>query len=182
MNKLAKVFALAALCAAFLLIGVSANAQTAPAKPADEFFVVSSVDRTHNAMILLRPTEIASSFLTTDKTQYFDENGKPLKLSDFRAGDTIFATYQTGSGGAFSLERVRKGDMTVTDLRRRYLPDLPVDAGQTSQSTTSTKTKSKAPTATPKTNPSKSGGTTSTPPKPNSKTPAKPKSGQTSHQ
>jgi hypothetical protein len=95
----------------------------------DEFFVVSSVDRAHNTLVLLRPTQIASSFLVTDKTQYFDENGKPLKLADIRAGDTLFATYQSKPDGTFVVEHVRKGMMTVNELRRRYSPGLPANAG-----------------------------------------------------
>jgi hypothetical protein len=97
----------------------------------DEFFVVSSVDRAHNALVLLRPTQIASAFQVTDKTQFFDEKGKALKLSDIRAGDTLFATYQTNSDGTFAVDRVRKGMMTLSELRRRYEPGLPVNAGTT---------------------------------------------------
>jgi hypothetical protein len=196
MNKLAKSVTLAALCAALLLIGVSANAQTAPppGKFPDQFYVVSSVDRAHNALILLAPTEIAVVFQLTDKTQYFDANGKALKLTDFRAGDTIYVISHSNSDGTLTLDHVRKGDMTVAELRRRYLPGLPADAGLTSQ-TSAPKNTNTAP-KNPKPNSTKSGGMTSTTPKtgatkPNSAptakpksgtTPAKPNSGQTSHQ
>ena len=133
MNKFGKSIIRAALCAALMFIVAPVRAQTAPTKSGDEFFVVSSVDRTHNALILLAPTEIASVYQLTDKTQFFDENGKPLKLTDFRAGDTIFGSYLKKPDGTLVLERVRKGMMTVAELRRRYLPGLPADAGQTSK-------------------------------------------------
>jgi hypothetical protein len=99
------------------------------ASAGDEFFIVSSVDRAHNALVLLRPTQIATSFQVNDKTQYFDENGKPLKLADIRAGDTLFATFMTNADGTFTVNHVRKGMMTVNELRRRYSPGLPADAG-----------------------------------------------------
>ncbi len=169
MNKLGKFITLAALCAAWMSVVVSAHAQKAASTAGDEFFVVSSVDRAHNALILLRPTEIATAFQTTDKTQFVDENGKPLKLSDFRAGDTIFASYLSKPDGTFTLERVRKGIMTVAELRRRYrdLAGLPSDAGQTSH-TTSTPAKPKSTTTKPSTA------------KPNTTVPNNPESNQSS--
>jgi hypothetical protein len=186
MNKLTKSVPVAALCAAFLmLVVVSAHAQTPPptTKFPDAFFVVSSVDRTHNALILLAPTEIAEVFQVTDKTQFFDENNKSLKLSDLRAGDTIYVSSHTNSDGTFTLDRVRKGEMTVAELRRRYLPGLPADAGQTSQ-TSSPKPKSSAPASnTPKQTTVKPATTkpAATKPKSGSSTPTNPKSNQTSH-
>ncbi|HEV3220117.1 MAG TPA: hypothetical protein VGZ48_10125 [Candidatus Acidoferrales bacterium] len=179
MSKLTKSIPVAALCAALLMLTVvSANAQTPPpaTKFADEFFVVSSVDRTHNALILLAPTEIAQVFQVTDKTQFFDENGKSLKLGDLRAGDTIFVTSHTNSDGTFTLDRVHKGEMTVAQLRLRYLPGLPANAGLTSQ--TAPKPKSSAPASNaPKSNSAKPGTAKPAGTKPNSSTPAKPKSG-----
>jgi hypothetical protein len=199
MNKLAKSISLVALCAALLLVGVPTNAQTAPAPGSfpDAFFVVSSVDRAHNALILLQPTEIAVVYQLTDKTQFADANGKVLKLTDFRAGDTIYATSHSNSDGSLTLDHVRKGDMTVAELRRRYLPGLPANAGMTSQTSAPKKMNAAPasknpktntpPSANPKSNSTKSGSTTSAAPKtgatkPNSAPPAKPKSGQTSHQ
>jgi hypothetical protein len=179
MNKLGRVFTLAALCAALLLTGVSVTSQTPPppTKFADQFYVVSSVDRAHNALILLAPTEIAVVFQLTDKTQFADANGKPLKLTDFRAGDTIYAISHSNSDGSLTLDHVRKGDMTVAELRRRYLPGLPADAGLTSQTSSSPK----KPTTAPKTGATKPNSTPSAKPK-SGTAPAKPNSGQTSHQ
>lgn len=196
MNKLTKSVSVAALCAALLLVGVTANAQTAPAPSSfpDAFFVVSSVDRAHNALILLQPTEIAVVYQLTDKTQFADANGKPLKLTDFRAGNTIYATSHSNSDSSLTLDHVRKGDMTVAELRRRYLPGLPANAGMTSQTSAPKKMNATpapknpktntSPSANPKPNSTKSGGTNSAPPaKPKSgTTPGKPNSGQTSHQ
>ncbi len=200
MNKLTKQIFLGAFCAALMFLSISVHAQTTPAKPSDDFFVVSSVDRVHNALILLKPTEIAVVYQLSDKTQYFDENGKPLKLSDFHAGDTIFATSHSNSDGTFTLDRIRKGDMTVNELRRRFpdLAGLPANAGITSQTMAPARSKSSTPPAAPKTNTGKPGAatpgttkkgattpktTTTTPAKPKSgsTTPTNPKSGQTSH-
>ncbi|HUK30430.1 MAG TPA: hypothetical protein VLV89_04900 [Candidatus Acidoferrum sp.] len=201
MNKLAKFISSAALCAALLLLGVSAKSQATPPPPSnfpDAFFVVSSVDRAHNALILLQPTEIAVVYQLTDKTQFADANGKPLKLTDFRAGDTIYASSHANSDGTLTLDHVRKGDMTVAELRRRYLPGLPANAGMTSQTSAPKRTtaapapknpKGISPSSTPpKSNSTKSGGTNSTTPKTGATkpksgtTPGKPNSGQTSHQ
>jgi hypothetical protein len=154
MNKLRKFSFFAALAVLLASFAGSAFAQTKSSGLGDEFFVVSSVDRAHNALVLLLPTQIASSYQVTDKTQYFDENGKQLKLADLRAGDTLFVNYEKKSDGTFVVDRVRKGIMTVNELRRRYSPGLPPNAGQTSQLNSNPKASS------PKSNNSTSNTTT----------------------
>jgi hypothetical protein len=53
------------------------------------------------------------------KTQYFDENGKPLKLSDLRAGDTVRVKM---SGGARpTTVSIHKGQLTIAEPHRYYL-------------------------------------------------------------
>lgn len=94
----------------------------------DEFFVVSSVEK--NNLVLLRPTEITAVVAVTDKTQIVDENNKPIKLTDLRTGDTIFVTYATASNGTMTATHVRKGMMTVAELRKRYEPALPSTSAQ----------------------------------------------------
>jgi hypothetical protein len=150
MNKLRQYSLLVALAALLASLAIPAFAQkkssppktTAPKASApkttspkisagDEYFIVSSVDRAHNALILLRPTQIASTFQVTPKTQFFDDKGKALKLSDLRAGDTLFATFHAKPDGTFEVDHIRKGMMTLEELRRRYEPGLPAVAGTT---------------------------------------------------
>ncbi len=187
MNKLVKSIALAALCAALVFVAVSAHAQNASAKPGDEFFVVVSLDRTQKGLILLSPQEIATVYQLTDKTQYFDENGKPIKVSDLHAGDTLFGSYMRKPDGTLVLEQVHKGDMTVSELRRRYFPGLPADAGKPAQSTPkpkpSTATSNNSSSIKSKSSNTKSNNPKSGKTKPNGTTAADPKSKQqTPHQ
>ncbi|HTW23983.1 MAG TPA: hypothetical protein VMD78_10310 [Candidatus Baltobacteraceae bacterium] len=85
----------------------------------EQFFIIASLDQQKAEILLKRPDEVTELLNTTPKTQYLDENGKPLKLSDLRAGDTVWVTL---SGGANPTAiRVRKGQMTVADLHRYFL-------------------------------------------------------------
>src|ERR1019366_750445 len=112
-------FFLAAMAAivlffAMMLCSVTiVQAQDQPTSGRDEFFVISSIDKAHNAMILLRPTQITATIYVTPKTQFADENGKPLKLSDFRTGDTIFVTYALQPDKTLAAVSVHKGMMTM---------------------------------------------------------------------
>lgn len=133
MNKFTKVSLLGAMAATILFAAGSAHAQkktvatnrVAPSA-SEEYFMVSSVDKAHSALIVLRPTQITATLIVNDKTQFADENGKPLKLTDFRTGDTIFASFTTQAGGVLTATHVRKGMMTMAEMRKRYLPGLPV--------------------------------------------------------
>ncbi|MFY9688888.1 MAG: hypothetical protein WA369_06725 [Candidatus Acidiferrales bacterium] len=85
----------------------------------EQFFIVASLDQSKSEILLKRPDEVTELINATPKTQYFDENGKPLKLSDMRAGDTVWVT---STGGAHPTAiRIRKGEMTIADLHRYYL-------------------------------------------------------------
>ena len=126
MNKLQKSFFLAAMTAMILCSAMTVRAQDQAKSGKDEFFVISSIDKAHNAMILLRPTQITATVYVTPKTQFADENGKPLKVSDFRTGDTIFVTYSQQADKTLGAEHVRKGMMTMLEMRKRYLPGLPI--------------------------------------------------------
>lgn len=126
MNKFLKIFSLGSFAALLLCAAGSLQAQKQPASGNDEFFVISSVDKAHSALVLLRPTQITATLTITDKTQFADEKGKPIKQSDLRTGDTIFVTYATKPDGTLVAEKVRKGMMTVAEMRRRYLPGLPI--------------------------------------------------------
>ena len=60
-----------------------------------------------------------------DKTQYADENGKALKLSDFRTGDTMYIVSHKQQDGSLIADKVTEGMMTIAEMRRRYVPYLP---------------------------------------------------------
>lgn len=127
MNKLSKLIASGAV-ACGLLLSLSISAPRANAA-ADEFFVISSIDRTKNNLVLLQATEISEIMSITPKTQYFDEKGKALKLTDLRSGDTVWIVAHKNSDGSVSADKVSKGTMTVAELRQRYVPYLPPNAG-----------------------------------------------------
>jgi len=85
----------------------------------EQFFIVASLDQSKSEILLKRPDEVTELLNATSKTQYFDENGKPLKLSDLRAGDTVWVI---SSGGAHPTAiRIRKGQMSIAELHRYYL-------------------------------------------------------------
>ena len=125
MNNIRKFISFAALTTLILTSSIAVRAQVQAKAGNDEFFVISSVDKTHSSLILLMPTEITSTIGVNDKTKYIDDNGKPMKLTDLRTGDTIFVTYST-QGGSLVAQSVRKGMMTTSEMRKRYLPGLPI--------------------------------------------------------
>jgi hypothetical protein len=91
------------------------------AATSDQFFIIASVDARKQQLVLKRPTEVTELMQITDKTACVDEDGKPIHFADLRAGDTVFVTSARGAGGATVALRIRKGPMTVEELRRRYL-------------------------------------------------------------
>jgi hypothetical protein len=125
MNNFRKFIFLSALAVATLSSAFAVRAQVQAKSGSDEFFVISSVDKTHNALILLRPTEITTTVGVNDKTKFVDENGKPIKVTDLRTGDTIFVSYTT-QNNALVATTLRKGMMTTAEMRKRYLPGLPI--------------------------------------------------------
>jgi hypothetical protein len=85
----------------------------------EQFFIVASIDQAKSEVLMKRPDEVTELLNTNPKTQYFDENNKQLKLSDLRAGDTVWVK---SSGGAHPTAiSIRKGQMTVAELHRYYL-------------------------------------------------------------
>jgi hypothetical protein len=56
----------------------------------------------------------------SEKTQYLDDKGKPLRLSDLRAGDTVWVVSSAGQDGPSAI-RIRKGQMTLAALHRESL-------------------------------------------------------------
>lgn len=130
MNKLSKVIASGAVVLGLLLsLAVFAPRAAAAVSRSDEFFVISSIDRSKNNLVLLQATEISEIMSIDPKTQFFDESGKPLKLTDLRSGDTVYIASHRNSDGGVVADKVSKGTMTVADLRQRYVPYLPPNAG-----------------------------------------------------
>ena len=107
--------------AALVLCLLAAASAAAKAADADEFFIVSSVDAANGRMVLKRPTEVTLTMTFSDRTKCRDEDGKALKPADLRAGDTVFIVSAKGPSGELWAASIRKGVMTLPELRKRYL-------------------------------------------------------------
>jgi hypothetical protein len=94
---------------------------SAPAPPADEFFIVSSVNADKGTMVVKRPTETTLTIRVTPKTRCRNEKGEPIGFTDLRAGDTVFVASERDSSGQPAASSIRLGPMTVEELHRRYL-------------------------------------------------------------
>ena len=107
-----------------MVLGIAALALSAqPANDLDtsgEFFIISSVDLNKKQILLKLPTEVTALMRVDADTRYFEEDGKAMKLTDLRAGDTAYITSK-GSVGQTVAIRIRKGPMTLEILRQRYL-------------------------------------------------------------
>ncbi|MGD0955758.1 MAG: hypothetical protein ABR953_02880 [Candidatus Acidiferrales bacterium] len=85
----------------------------------EQFYIVASLDQSKSQLLLKLPSEVTMLMSVTGTTQIQDANGASLKLSDLRAGDTVWVI---SSGGAQpTAVHIRKGQMTVADLHRYYL-------------------------------------------------------------
>ena len=105
-----------------LLILLTARFAVAAAEDREEFFILSSVDAAHDRMVLKRPTEVTLLMLVNAQTAYRDEQGKTLRLSDLRTGDTLFISFRQSPAGAPTALRVRLGPMTPQEMRRYLKP------------------------------------------------------------
>jgi hypothetical protein len=112
----ATVIALVMLPLSTLAAKKAARDEAAPG----DFFIVSSVDSGKQQLLLKLPTEVTEVMRVNGDTRYLDESGKPIKLADLRAGDTVYVTSVRGAEGLVAL-RIRKGPMTPEELHRRYL-------------------------------------------------------------
>ncbi|MFY9530861.1 MAG: hypothetical protein WBC04_26705 [Candidatus Acidiferrales bacterium] len=121
-NKLVLVCLIVALAVAVSVSGAAQN-ENKKNEAGEQFFILSSINAPKNQLVLQRPTQVTILMLVTDKTSYLDENGKPLRLADLRAGDTVWVTSSELAGVARAL-RIRRGPMTVQELHRLYL-DFP---------------------------------------------------------
>ena len=107
-----------------VLAAAAAMAGAVPAptpRSSEEFFIVSSVNAGKSTMVLKRPTEVTLIMRVTEKTRCRDEDGKPIRFTDLRAGDTIFVASERDGAGQPAASTLRKSPMTVRELHRRYL-------------------------------------------------------------
>ena len=90
----------------------------------EQFFIVASIDKQNSQLLLKRPTEVTVLVKVTPQTKYLSNNGKPITLAQFHAGDTVWAKVTTEKNDPSVIE-MRHGQMTVADLHRYYL-DYPI--------------------------------------------------------
>lgn len=118
-NLFAVTCALLGLC---FSLGLCAQGREQPSStPGEEFFIISSVNSSKHQLVLKRPTEVTLLVRVNEKTAYLDQQGRPLQLKDFRAGDTVYVALRSSAEGPPLVARIRKGLMTPEELRRRYL-------------------------------------------------------------
>ena len=118
-NKIFRYSVLAAVVVAGMALAASSHAQNKKTASGEEFFIVASVDQAKSQLLLKQPREVTTLMKVNDKTQYADDTGKPIHLSNFRAGDTVWVL-STNAAEPTAI-RIRKGQMTVADLHRYYL-------------------------------------------------------------
>jgi hypothetical protein len=107
------------LVAGGLMAGALAAAP--PSAPIEDFFIVSSVDTARSTMVLKRPTEVTLTMRFTEKTRCRTEQGKPIRPTELRAGDTVFIASVPDPSGLLVATAIRRGAMTLPELRQRYL-------------------------------------------------------------
>lgn len=124
-KKLLSYLSFAAAILAVLALASGALAQEKKNSEGESFFMISSVNQSQSQVLLKAPTELTELVGVTPQTKYLDESNKPIKLSDLRAGDTVWVVTQTTKGGGIMAVKIRKGPMTVEELHKLYL-DYPV--------------------------------------------------------
>lgn len=90
----------------------------------EQFFIVASIDKQNSQLLLKRPTEVTVLVKISPSTKYFNNAGKAVSLSSFRAGDTVWAKL-SGNSTEPTVTQMREGEMTLADLHRYYL-DYPI--------------------------------------------------------
>ena len=120
MNKLFRYLTFTVVLVPGISLAPSASAQSRKTAGAEEFFIIASVDQAKSEVLLKRPTEVTVLEKVSDKTQYLDDRAKPMQLSQFRAGDTVWVVSSKDQDGPRAI-RIRKGQMTLAELHREYL-------------------------------------------------------------
>jgi hypothetical protein len=85
-----------------------------------DFYIVSSIDLAKRQILLKRPTEVTELMKVDGATRYFEERGKAIRLTDLRAGDTVYITSMPAAAQPVAVT-IHKGPMTPEVLRERYL-------------------------------------------------------------
>jgi len=110
------------LAVTFLALPAAGEKRQGAAPPSrEDFFIVSSVNTSKRQLLLKHPTEVTELIVVDDKTVCVDEDGKRIRFSDLRAGDTVYIASLRGLGGERIAARIRKAPMTLEELHRRYL-------------------------------------------------------------
>jgi hypothetical protein len=104
------------------MLAVAVLAMAADAPNSGDFFIVSSVDLGKRQLLLKLPTEVTELMGVDSNTRYVDEQGKPIRLTDLRAGDTVYIASTRGGDKPLAVS-IRKGPMTIEVLHQRYLGD-----------------------------------------------------------
>ena len=86
----------------------------------EHYYIIGSVDQSQQQILLKGPNEITMLLKVAPDTKFVSEGGKPLRLADFRAGDTVWVVYK-GTGDDSTAVHVRAGGMSVEDLHKYYL-------------------------------------------------------------
>lgn len=110
---------------AVLALASASFAQEKRNSAGESFFMISSINQSQAQVLLKAPTELTQLVGVTAQTKYLDERNKPIKLSDLRAGDTVWVVTRAAKGGDIVAASIRKGPMTVEELHKLYL-DYPV--------------------------------------------------------
>ena len=67
----------------------------------------------------MRITETTLTILVTPRTRFRGEKGESLRFTDLRAGDTVFIASEPDPSGHPVASSIRRGPMTLEELRRR---------------------------------------------------------------
>jgi hypothetical protein len=94
----------------------SAQAKRSSGATKEEFFIISSLNMQKREILLKMPTEVTMQLAVTAKTTVVGQNGKPMKVTDLRSGDTGYFTYVQNGTVAQALS-IRLAGMTRQNLR-----------------------------------------------------------------
>lgn len=125
-KRLSSILAVMVLCVGVLMLPAVTGAQgtrKGQKAPTDSFFIISSVDAQKQQIVLKLPTEVTEVVQVESSTIYRDEQGRPLKFDDLRAGDTVYAVLRKSATGRLIVVSIRRSPMTLEELHRRYLPE-----------------------------------------------------------